>query len=279
MPRVGLVQLCSSDNPRVNLEITESLIAQAANDGAEIVMTPEVTNMVSLNRADQIAELSEEADDITLAALCAQARDLEIWILIGSLALKTDDPDGRFANRSFLISPDGAVMARYDKLHMFDVTLSDGEGYFESRGYRAGTEAVLANTPLGKIGMTICYDLRFPGLFGDLARAGAQIITIPSAFTVPTGKAHFLPLLQARAIETGCYICAPCQSGEHPSRGKSRQTYGHSMVISPWGDVMLDMGTEVGAAVVELDLAAVDKARQKIPSLTTASPYKLRYYE
>ncbi len=273
--RVGLVQLSSSDDPVRNLENTTALIREAAGQGAAFIATPEVTNCVSLSRARQAQVLTREADDPTLAALRALAEELGVTLLIGSLALKTDEP--RFANRSVLIGPQRAVLARYDKIHMFDVDLDGGEAYRESDGYRPGTQAVAVALPDGPtLGMTICYDLRFPGLYRKLAQAGAQILAMPSAFTRPTGAAHWEVLLRARAIETGCFVLAPAQTGTHAARegDRQRQTWGHSMVVDPWGAVLLDMGAAPGVACVDLDLNAVAKARHHIPSLRHDRAYQ-----
>lgn len=269
MTRVALLQMTSSDDPVENLQTVRNMMQDAAGQGAEFVLTPEVTNCVSSSRAHQTSVLSLEKDDETLAALRAEARELGIWLLIGSLALKTADKDGRFANRSFLIGPDGEILARYDKIHMFDVQVSAEETYRESDGYRPGSKAVVAGTAFGKVGMTICYDVRFPDLHRRLAKAGAEILTVPAAFSHLTGKAHWETLLRARAIETGCFVLAPAQTGLHSaSRGKQRQTHGHSMVIAPWGEVLLDAGTKTGVSCVDLDLSMVAKARRKVPSLT-----------
>ena len=263
-----MIQLCSGDDPAANLISTAALIEEAAKGGATFIATPEVTNCVSSSRARQIEVLSPENEDITLAALRQMAARQRIWLLIGSLALKTGDADGRFANRSFLIGPDGGVVARYDKVHMFDVTLSETERYAESAGYRPGGRAALARTPFGAVGMTICYDVRFPHLYRNLAQRGAQILTVPSAFSPVTGAAHWDILLRARAIETGAYVIAPAQSGTHSTRsGKSRQTYGHSLAVSPWGEVLADGGEGVGVIYVDLDMAEVAQARQRIPAL------------
>ena len=267
--KTALLQLNSSDDPAANLPVTCALLDKAAGDGAKFILTPEVTNCVSASRTRQQEVLQPEAEDQTLIALRARAKAHGIWLLIGSLALKTDDPDGRFANRSFLIAPDGQVMARYDKIHMFDVAVSDTETYRESAGYRAGTQAVVADSPFGRLGMTICYDIRFPGLFRQLAMAGAQILTVPSAFSPVTGAAHWKTLLRARAIETGAYVLAPAQTGHHAaSRGRTRETYGHTMAIDPWGRVLADGGVESGIIIVDLDLSKVAKARQSIPAMT-----------
>lgn len=267
--RIGLVQLTVGDDPAVNLPQTLAHVRDAVAGGAKFVLTPECTNGLSSDRDHQRAVFHHEADDPTLAALRMQAAASGIWMLIGSIGLKTNDDDGRFANRSFLIGPDGGIAARYDKIHMFDVNVSETEVYRESAGYRPGAQAVLADTPLGRIGMTICYDLRFAFLYRRLAQAGAQILTVPAAFNHITGAAHWEVLLRARAIETGCYVLAPAQTGFHPeTAGRGRRTYGHSLVISPWGDVLADGGTDPGLTFADIDLAEVTKARARIPSLS-----------
>ena len=272
--KAALLQLNSGDDPSANLPGTMELVAKAASDGAGFVLTPEVTNCVSASRAHQDTVLARQQDDRTLSALRDQAADLGIWLLIGSLALKTDDPDGRFANRSFLIAPDGRIAAWYDKIHMFDVTVSETETYRESAGYRPGTRAVVHQTEFATLGLTICYDVRFPGLYRQLAQAGAQVLTVPSAFSPLTGKAHWETLLRARAIETGSYVLAPAQSGCHAARaGRQRETYGHAMAIGPWGDVLADAGTDVGMIMIDLDMAEVAQARERIPSLRSSNPY------
>ena len=273
--RIALAQLTSSDDPSENLDTVRSLMARAKAEGADFLATPEVTNCLSASRTHQRNVLRHEADDSTLAGLREEAVRQGLWLLIGSLALKTDDPDGRFANRSFLIDPDGEIKTRYDKIHMFDVQVSETETYRESAGYRPGTEAIVAQTPWGDLGMTICYDLRFPGLFRDLAQTGAQMITVPSAFSQVTGAAHWEVLLRARAIETGAFIIAPAQTGTHPtSRGKTRKTYGHSMVVGPWGDILTQAGTESGLYLCDIDMNEVEHARARIPSITADMPYK-----
>ncbi len=270
----ALIQLNSSDNPEANLGETERLIRQAAAEGAELVLTPEVTNIVSASRTVQNQRLALEQDDATLARLCEVTTELGVWLSLGSLALISGDPDGRFVNRQFLIGPDGAIRARYDKIHMFDVELGGEESYRESKGYRPGEQAIAADTPWGKIGLTICYDMRFPALYGCLAEAGAAILTVPSAFTVPTGRAHWEVLLRARAIETGCFVLAAAQWGSHGvSRGRARETYGHSIAIDPWGRVLADAGEGVGVTHVTVDLDAVAKTRAKIPSLANARKF------
>jgi deaminated glutathione amidase len=266
--RAGLVQLTVTDDPAANLPETLALVRQAVQGGANLVLTPELTNGLSSSRSHQRKVFRHEAADATLAALRSEAQAAGVWILIGSLGLLTEDADGRFANRSFLIAPDGEIRARYDKIHMFDVNVSPTEIYRESEGYRPGTRAVLAETPFAKVGMTVCYDLRFPALYRRLAQAGAEVITVPAAFNHITGAAHWEPLLRARAIETGCYILAPAQTGFHPeTHGKGRRTHGHSLVIAPWGEVLADGGTDPGVTLVDLDLARVAEARHRVPSL------------
>lgn len=268
MTRAALIQLTASDDPGANLDMTRALVAEAAAQGASFVLTPEVTNCVSASRTRQTEVLQGESQDQTLAGLRAQAADLGIWLLIGSLALKTGDAHGRFANRSFLIAPDGAIAARYDKIHMFDVQVSETETYRESAGYRPGSALALADTGFARIGLSICYDVRFAYLYRRLAQAGAQVLTVPSAFSPVTGAAHWHSLLRARAIETGCYVLAPAQTGTHTaSRGKVRRTYGHSVAVSPWGEVIVDAGTEPGIHFCDIDVKWVEDARRKIPSL------------
>ena len=272
--RAALIQLSVTDDPAANLAVTRQLVREAVAGGAGFVLTPEVTNCLSSDRAHQISVLAHEEDDQTLAGLRAEAERAGIWLLIGSLGIKTHDADGRFANRSFLIGPDGGVKARYDKIHMFDVNVSETEQYRESAGYRPGTQAVLAKTPFAEVGMAVCYDLRFPQLFRRLAQAGAQVLTVPAAFNDTTGAAHWEPLLRARAIETGAYVLAPAQCGTHASHnGKPRRTHGHSLAVSPWGEVLADGGAEVGVSYVDLDMAEVASARARVPSLTHDRPF------
>ncbi len=269
--RAALVQLNVGDDPAANLGQVQGLVAKAIARGAEFVLTPECTNMLSSNRAHQAAHIVAEGDDPTLAALRAQASAGRVWLLIGSLGVQSGDADGRFANRSFLVSPDGKIAARYDKIHMFDVNVSQTEVYRESAAYRPGDTAIVAQTPFGGVGMTVCYDLRFGHLHRALAQAGAQILTVPAAFNHITGAAHWEVLLRARAIETGCFVLAPAQTGFHPetlSGGAGRRTFGHSLAIAPWGEVLADGGTDVGVTFVDLDLDEVARARARIPSLT-----------
>ncbi len=267
--RAGLVQLTVTDDPVANLPVTLHLVREAAAAGAGFVLTPELTNGLSSSRSHQRSVFQHEEADETLSALRAEAKAAGVWLLIGSLGLLTHDADGRFANRSLLVGPDGEVVARYDKIHMFDVNVSETEVYRESDGYRPGTRAVLAETPFAKVGMTVCYDVRFPALYRRLAQAGAEVITVPAAFNHITGAAHWETLLRARAIETGCFVLAPAQTGFHPeSHGKGRRTHGHSLAVAPWGEVLADAGTEPGVTLVDLDLARVAEARHRVPSLS-----------
>ncbi|MCT4331838.1 carbon-nitrogen hydrolase family protein [Paracoccus sp. YLB-12] len=276
MLKVGLVQLNVSDDPIANLSQTIPLIRQAAAEGAQLVLTPEATNILSPDRKRQEAVLHVQAKDPTLSALRSEARAAGIWLLIGSLALKSGDGD-RFVNRSILIDPDGEVAASYDKLHMFDVKISETEQYRESAAYRPGDRAVVTKAAGVPVGLTICYDLRFPHLYRKLAQAGARILTVPSAFSPTTGAAHWEVLMRARAIETGCFVLAPAQCGTHdaphsPDR-VPRRSHGHSLAVDPWGKVLADGGVTQGLSMVELDLGAVDRARSRIPSLTHDRPF------
>ena len=267
--RAGLVQMTSTDDVGANRAAAVALVREAAARGAGFVLTPEVTNCISSDRAHQRAVLRHEEDDETLAALRAEAARLGIWLLIGSLGVLTRDADGRFANRSFLVGPDGGIVARYDKIHMFDVNVSETEQYRESAGYRPGTRAVLAQTPFGRVGLTVCYDVRFPQLYRRLAQAGAEVLTVPAAFNDTTGAAHWEVLLRARAIECGAWVLAPAQTGFHAATaGKPRRTHGHSLAVAPWGEVVADGGTEPGVTLVDLDLAQVTRARARVPSIT-----------
>ena len=272
--RTALIQLNVSDDPVENLPVTLGYIREAAKEGARFVLTPEVTNCVSTSRAHQYEVLRHEEDDMTLAAIREAARELGLWVLVGSLGLKTHDADGRFANRSFMIDPTGVIVARYDKIHMFDVQVTPEETFRESDGYRPGTEAVTVQTDFGTVGLTVCYDVRFAALHSALARAGAEILTVPAAFSPVTGAAHWHTLLRARAIETGCYVLAPAQTGRHKSAAhKPRSTYGHSLVVTPWGEVQLDAGTAPGVYTTDLDMGKVQEARGKVPSLENARPF------
>lgn len=266
--KAALVQLSVTDDPAQNLPVTLDFIREAASRGAQLIATPECTNMISSDRAHQSAVLHHEHHDPTLEAICAEAERLGVYVLIGSLCLKTEDDDGRFANRSFLIGRKGNIKARYDKIHMFDVDVSETERYRESEAYRPGREAVLGPTKYAQIGMTVCYDLRFPHLYRSLAQGGAQILSIPAAFNDTTGRAHWEVLVRARAIENTCFVLAPAQCGTHAAHGnRPRRTWGHSLAVGPWGDVLADGGTEPGVTLVDLDLAQVDAVRSRLRSL------------
>jgi predicted amidohydrolase len=266
--RIALIQLTVTDDPVANLAATLGFVRQAHAQGAQFILTPECTNGLWSNRAAQKAVLRLEEDDATLAALRDEAGKLGVWLLIGSIALLTGDADGRFANRSLLIRPDATIAARYDKIHMFDVNVSETEVYRESAAFRPGSKAVVAQTPFAPVGMTVCYDVRFASLYRKLAQGGAQIITVPAAFNHITGAAHWETLLRARAIENGAFVLAPAQTGFHAEAdGKGRRTYGHSLAIAPWGEVLADGGTEPGVTLVDIDLTEVAKARGRVPSL------------
>ena len=268
--RVALVQMTSSDQPEENAATAERMIRDAAGQGATLIATPEVTNCLSNSRADQHERLHAEGDDPTLARMRDTARDLGVTVLLGSLALKGAE-DGRFHNRSLLVGPDGAILARYDKIHMFDVDVDAENTFRESNAYAPGSRAVVVRAAGTTLGLTICYDMRFPALHRALALAGAEVLTAPAAFTVPTGRAHWEVLLRARAIETGSYVIAPAQCGTHP--GSGRRTWGHSLVVSPWGEVLADGGEAPGLVLADLDLAAVAKARAAIPALANAREF------
>lgn len=267
--RVALIQMTSGDDPQRNLPGTLEKVREAAGRGAGFVLTPEVTNIVSSSRRIQQERTHPEGSDPTLSALRQAAEEAGIWLLAGSLALRSDAPgEERLVNRSLLIAPSGAVVARYDKLHMFDVQIDENESYRESSGFAPGGQAVIAATPFGVLGLSVCYDLRFPHLYRSLARAGAEILTVPSAFSPVTGAAHWEVLLRARAIEAGCWVLAPAQCGTHPAEeGRPRRTWGHSLIVAPWGEVVADGGTEPGITLAEIDLAEVDRARARVPSL------------
>ncbi len=271
MIKVGLVQTNTGLDPMQNAADLAEAAQRLADAGAEIVFTPEMCGLLDRNSARLAAAAREEADDPTLAALSDVAKRRGIAIAVGSLAIRDPaaSPEGRLANRSFLIAPDGRSAARYDKMHLFDVDLPNGDRYRESASFLSGGQVQLVDLPWGRLGLSICYDLRFPQLHTALALAGAQVIAQPAAFTRPTGEAHWHVLLRARAIETGAFVIAAAQTGTHAD---GRETYGHSLVVNPWGQVLLDMGTEPGIATVELDLAEVAATRARIPNLNHARP-------
>jgi deaminated glutathione amidase len=258
----GLVQMRAGLSPQANLDDAIRLIEQAQNAGAEYILTPEMTNVLEIKRERLFATIAPEESDATLAALRELARKLGIFLHIGSLAIKVL-PE-KAVNRSFLIDPKGDILARYDKIHMFDVELGDGESYRESRNYRPGEIGVAADLPWGRLGLTICYDLRFPALYRALAEAGCSFLAIPSAFTKQTGEAHWHVLIRARAIENGAFVLAAAQGGKHEN---GRETFGHSLIVDPWGRILAEAGTEPGVLLAAINPAEVTAARAKIPSL------------
>jgi predicted amidohydrolase len=260
--RAGLVQLCCGRSVEPNLDRAETLIRRAAEGGADYVQTPENTALMELAPELVAAAAETEETSAPLARLKGLAAELGIWLHVGSLAVRLDE--ARIANRSYLIGPGGEIAARYDKLHMFDVDLAGGEIYRESLYYQPGGKAVLAELPFGLLGLTICYDLRFPALYRALAAAGAEIIAIPSAFTRQTGEAHWRVLVRARAIETGAFVLAATQGGLHEN---GRSTYGHSVIVSPWGEVLAEAGGDPGVIFADIDLSAVAEARARIPAI------------
>lgn len=260
--RVGLIQMRSGRDPAANAEAAAGMIREARAGGADYVLTPEMTNVMEFDRERLFAAIVSEEQDPTLARMRDLARSLGLYVQIGSLAVKVS-PD-KAANRSFLIDPGGEVVARYDKIHMFDVDLGNGESYRESRSFRPGEIAVVADLPWGRLGMTICYDLRFPSLYRALAEAGATMLAIPAAFTRQTGEAHWQVLMRARAIENGAYVLAAAQGGLHEN---GRETYGHSLVVDPWGRVVAEGGAEPGVIYAEIDPAEITAARGRVPSL------------
>jgi predicted amidohydrolase len=266
--KVACVQMRSGTDVADNIAAADALIRQAARDGAELIATPEMTTLLDRKPGAAWEKSTSEGDDTGVAAFRALAKELGVTLLVGSVAIRADE--GKCANRSLLIAPDGEVVARYDKIHMFDVQLNAGNIYRESDSYAAGGRAVVASLPQARLGLTICYDVRFPELFRQLALAGAQVIAVPAAFTRITGEAHWHILLRARAIETGCFIIAPAQGGRHQD---GRETFGHSLIIDPWGEVLAEGGTEPGVIHATLDLAKVDEVRGKIPSLQHVRPF------
>jgi predicted amidohydrolase len=260
--RVACIQTNSTREVAENIATVGAMIARAAADGANLICTPENVALIEPKRELRLQKADREESHAALAAFREAAAKAGAWVLAGSLAVRVDAE--RIANRSYLIDASGAVVASYDKIHMFDVDLPNGESYRESAGVKPGDRAVLADTPWGPIGLTVCYDLRFAHLYRALAQAGAMYLAIPSAFTRPTGQAHWHVLQRARAIETGCYVFAPAQCGVH---AENRKTYGHSLIVAPWGEVLADGGDEPGIITAEIDPAKVLEARRMVPSL------------
>src|ERR1700754_428983 len=258
----AMVQMRTSLSPEASFKQAESLIREAASQGADYVQTPEVSNLIQKNRKALFELLAPEDEDLSLKAYRELARELKIHIHVGSLALRAT-PE-RAVNRSFLIAPDGGILASYDKIHMFDIELDGGESYRESANYQPGETAVISDLPWGRIGLTICYDLRFPALYRALAESGASFLTVPSAFTRKTGEAHWHILLRSRAIETGCFVFAAAQCGLHENK---RETFGHSLIVAPWGEIIAEGGVEPGVFLAEIDTSKVETARKTVPSL------------
>jgi len=272
----ALVQFTAARDYEPNIRIVSEMIRRARDGGADLVLTPENTGLMEPIGKLRREKARDEANHPVLAALREVARETGAWLLLGSLAVDISREPGvsegerRLANRSYLIDAAGGVVAHYDKIHMFDVDLAGGESYRESNAFRPGDRAVVAETPWGVLGMTVCYDLRFPQLYRALAQAGADFLAIPSAFTVPTGTAHWQVLLRARAIETGCFVFAPAQCGEH---AEGRRTYGHSLIVDPWGKVLADGEETVGLVSARIDLGRIAEAHRMVPSLRHDRPF------
>jgi predicted amidohydrolase len=263
MTRIALFQSTTGIDPEENARALVEAVREAASGGAEMLFTPEMSGLLDRDSSRAAKNLRTQENDEVLAAASEAAAQNRIWLHIGSLAVLVDD--GKVANRSFVIDREGKIRATYDKLHLFDVDLPTGESWRESNVYSAGSGVVLVNgTPVGKIGLTICYDLRFPGLFARLAESDADVIAVPAAFTVPTGKAHWHVLLRARAIEAGLFVVAAAQVGRHED---GRQTFGHSLVIDPWGEILIDMGEQSGIGFADIDLKRIFDVRSRIPAL------------
>jgi predicted amidohydrolase len=270
--KIALLQMTSGIDPAANARTIVEAMAEAKRGGAIMLFTPEMSGLINRDRTRGRASVRDEADDVVLKAVRAAAVEHGLWASIGSLAISGAREDGRLVNRSFLIDGQGGIAARYDKIHLFDVTLPTGESWCESAAYAPGEQAVLVDTPLGSTGLTICYDVRFPALYAALTGAGATILTIPAAFTVPTGQDHWHLLLRARAVEAGAFVIAAAQTGLHED---GRETFGHSLVVNPWGNVLLDMGTEAGLGFCELDLEDVNRVRGRIPAIAHRRPIVL----
>lgn len=260
MPKIGVLQMTSGIDPAVNAATLVDAIAEAGAAGAAMLFTPEMSGLIDRDRSRAAASIVDEDDDPVLAAVRHAAAEARVWVYLGSLAVRR--LDGKYANRGFVIDDAGAIRARYDKLHLFDVDLPTGESWRESAAYIGGDTAIVVDTPAGKLGASICYDLRFADLYRALSNAGATILSVPAAFTRPTGAAHWHVLLRARAIEAGAFVVAAAQTGVHAD---GRETYGHSLVIDPWGEVLLDMGDAAGLAFTDIDLARIDQVRSRIP--------------
>ena len=270
MLRIALIQSTTGIDPPAEARLLAQRIGEAAAQGAQLVFTPEMSGLLDRDRSRAASHVRHEADDVVLAAVRDAAAAHGVWVQLGSLALR-DEASDKLVNRGFLIDSTGEIRARYAKIHLFDVALGS-ESWRESAAYVAGHEAVVAATPWGPLGLTICYDVRFPALHRALATAGASMIAVPAAFTRPTGAAHWHVLLRARAIETGCWVIAAAQTGEHAD---GRATWGHSLVVSPWGEVRLDMGEAPGVGLCDIDLDEVAAARGKVPALDHARDFRV----
>jgi deaminated glutathione amidase len=264
--RVALLQPTTGIDVASNTDVLVAAIASAADGGATMLFTPEMSGLLDRDRVRAEQFIVEEAKSPVLERVCQAARHHCLWVALGSMAVRDGD---RWANRSFMINAEGAIVARYDKMHLFDVDLPTGESWRESNAYAAGNSAIIVATPVGRLGLSICYDLRFPALFSALSEAGATVLAVPSAFTVPTGIAHWHALLRARAIENACWVIAAAQTGLHDD---GRSTYGHSLVVDPWGEIVLDMGSEAGLGFAEVEADVTDDVRSRIPVLSHRRP-------
>jgi len=267
--RVALLQMTSGIDPLANATKIADAVSRAAGEGAAMLFTPEMAGLIDRDRARATPHIVAEADNPVLAAARDAAARHGVWVHLGSLAIKPQEGDGRWANRAFVIDAQGQIAARYDKMHMFDVDLASGESWRESAAYRPGEDVVTVETPVGRLGLTICYDIRFPALFEALGQARCDCIAIPAAFTVPTGAAHWHLMQRARAVEASAFVISAAQTGQHAD---GRQTFGHSLVVDPWGDVLLDMGTQAGLGFAEIDPARTAAVRRQLPSLANKRP-------
>jgi len=262
--RAAIFQMTSGIDPAANGAAIVNMIGRARAEGADMLFTPEMAGYLDRDRTRAASTLCSEAEDPVLAQVREAAAKHGLWVHLGSLPLKNERTDGRWANRSFMIDADGAIRARYDKIHLFDVDLATGESWRESSVYGPGEQVVAVDTPWARMGLSVCYDMRFPDLYRALTNAAATVLLMPAAFTVPTGQAHWHILLRARAIEAGCFVIAAAQTGRHED---GRETFGHSLIVDPWGEIVLDMGTEAGLALAEIDLSRVEEVRGRVPAI------------
>lgn len=267
--KIAVLQMTAGIDPADNARTLVQAVRDAKAGGAEMLFTPEMSNLIDRNRARAADTIRSEGEDTVLAEVRTAAAEHGLWVHLGSLAVRGDAPDAKWRNRAFVIAPDGSIAARYDKIHLFDVDLASGESWRESAVYEGGEQAVAVRLPEAVLGLSICYDIRFSAVFAALSRAGADIIAVPAAFTVPTGQAHWHVLLRARAIENACFVVAAAQTGDHAD---GRSTYGHSLVIDPWGEILLDMGEAPGLAFAELDLARIADVRSRVPVIANRRP-------